>query len=143
MSVWSKDLVLFRPNTFCLQDIEETMNTALNELQELERQSSAKPDVVLDTLEQAKTMPPTGGCADALGALHGLRLRATEPPVRRSPSSPGDAMSTFKPTVAPRMGVQLRPPALRPKPLMVPKGGAAEQPPAASSQGSLDKSCTM
>ncbi|XP_023647191.1 SLIT-ROBO Rho GTPase-activating protein 1 [Paramormyrops kingsleyae] len=125
------------------QDIEETMNTALNELQELERQSSAKPDVVLDTLEQAKSTPPTGGCADALGPLHGLRLRATEPPVRRSPSSPGDAMSTFKPTVAPRMGVQLRPPALRPKPLMVPKGGATEQPPAASSQGPLDKSCTM
>lgn len=35
------------------QDIEATMNSALNELQELERQSSAKhtPDVVLDTLE--------------------------------------------------------------------------------------------
>lgn len=43
-----------------LQDIEETMNTALNELRELERQSSAKhaPDVVLDTLEQRQS---TGG----------------------------------------------------------------------------------
>ena len=39
------------------------MNTALNELRELERQSSAKhaPDVVLDTLEMQRQSPGGGG----------------------------------------------------------------------------------
>uniref|UniRef100_A0A8C9TIA8 SLIT-ROBO Rho GTPase activating protein 1 n=1 Tax=Scleropages formosus TaxID=113540 RepID=A0A8C9TIA8_SCLFO len=126
------------------QDIEETMNTALNELRELERQSSAKPapDVVLDALEQAKSGPVPPGITDSLGSLHGLRLRSGEPPVRRSPSSSGDTMSTFKPTVAPRMGVQLRPPALRPKPPVMPKSGSGQSA-APAPQGSLDKSCTM
>uniref|UniRef100_A0A8C9RFL8 SLIT-ROBO Rho GTPase activating protein 1 n=1 Tax=Scleropages formosus TaxID=113540 RepID=A0A8C9RFL8_SCLFO len=125
-------------------DIEETMNTALNELRELERQSSAKPapDVVLDALEQAKSGPVPPGITDSLGSLHGLRLRSGEPPVRRSPSSSGDTMSTFKPTVAPRMGVQLRPPALRPKPPVMPKSGSGQSA-APAPQGSLDKSCTM
>ncbi|XP_032809934.2 SLIT-ROBO Rho GTPase-activating protein 1-like isoform X1 [Petromyzon marinus] len=42
------------------QDIEETLNSALNELRELERQSSAKhaPDVVLDTLPGGPLPPP-------------------------------------------------------------------------------------
>ncbi|KAG7333382.1 hypothetical protein KOW79_003517 [Hemibagrus wyckioides] len=118
------------------QDIEETMNTALNELRELERQSSAKhaPDVVLDTLEQMKNSPSTpGSSADSLNRH----------PLRRSTSSSSDAMSTFKPAVAPRMGVQLKPPALRPKPMMaLPKGGTA-QASASPPQDPLDKSCTM
>ncbi|XP_027017408.1 SLIT-ROBO Rho GTPase-activating protein 1 isoform X1 [Tachysurus fulvidraco] len=118
------------------QDIEETMNTALNELRELERQSSAKhaPDVVLDTLEQMKNSPTTAGSsADSLNRH----------PLRRSTSSSSDAMSTFKPAVAPRMGVQLKPPALRPKPMMaLPKGGSA-QASASPPQDPLDKSCTM
>uniref|UniRef100_A0A8C9YGT7 SLIT-ROBO Rho GTPase-activating protein 1 n=1 Tax=Sander lucioperca TaxID=283035 RepID=A0A8C9YGT7_SANLU len=136
------------------QDIEETMNTALNELRELERQSSAKhaPDVVLDTLEQRQTSGGSGGgptpasSSESLSPIHGVMLRSTantEPPIRRSTSSSSDTMSTFKPLVAPRMGVQLKPPALRPKPMVLPKSGQAPHPPAASPQDPLDKSCTM
>uniref|UniRef100_A0A7N6AIM8 SLIT-ROBO Rho GTPase-activating protein 1 n=1 Tax=Anabas testudineus TaxID=64144 RepID=A0A7N6AIM8_ANATE len=136
------------------QDIEETMNTALNELRELERQSSAKhaPDVVLDTLEQRQTSGSSGGgptpasSSESLSPIHGVMLRSTantEPPIRRSTSSSSDTMSTFKPVVAPRMGVQLKPPALRPKPMVLPKSSQAPQPPATSSQDPLDKSCTM
>uniref|UniRef100_A0A8C2ZET1 SLIT-ROBO Rho GTPase-activating protein 1 n=1 Tax=Cyclopterus lumpus TaxID=8103 RepID=A0A8C2ZET1_CYCLU len=137
-----------------LQDIEETMNTALNELRELERQSSAKhaPDVVLDTLEQRQTSGGSGGgptpasSSESLSPIHGIMLRSTantEPPIRRSTSSSSDTMSTFKPLVAPRMGVQLKPPALRPKPMLLPKSSQASQPPATSAQDPLDKSCTM
>ncbi|XP_035765801.1 SLIT-ROBO Rho GTPase-activating protein 1 [Neolamprologus brichardi] len=137
-----------------LQDIEETMNTALNELRELERQSSAKhaPDVVLDTLEQRQTSGSSGGgptpasSSESLSPIHGVMLRSTantEPPARRSTSSSNDSVSTFKPVVAPRMGVQLKPPALRPKPMVLPKSNQAPQPPANSSQDPLDKSCTM
>ncbi|XP_075944902.1 SLIT-ROBO Rho GTPase-activating protein 1 isoform X1 [Anarhichas minor] len=136
------------------QDIEETMNTALNELRELERQSSAKhaPDVVLDTLEQRQTSGGSGGgptpasSSESLSPIHGIMLRSTantEPPIRRSTSSSSDTMSTFKPLVAPRMGVQLKPPALRPKPMLLPKSNQASQPPATSAQDPLDKSCTM
>uniref|UniRef100_A0A672PG93 SLIT-ROBO Rho GTPase-activating protein 1 n=1 Tax=Sinocyclocheilus grahami TaxID=75366 RepID=A0A672PG93_SINGR len=129
------------------QDIEETMNTALNELKELERQSSAKhaPDVVLDTLEPMKNAPTPASSTESLSQLHGLLLRPAvkEPPMRRSTCSSSDTMSTFKPAVAPRMGVQLKPPALRPKPMVaIPKTGAAQHP-AAPPQDSLDKSCTM
>ncbi|XP_054631344.1 SLIT-ROBO Rho GTPase-activating protein 1 isoform X2 [Dunckerocampus dactyliophorus] len=136
------------------QDIEETMNTALNELRELERQSSAKhaPDVVLDTLEQRQTPGSSGGptpasSSESLGPpIHGVILRSTantEPPFRRSTSASSDTMSTFKPAVTPRMGVQLKPPALRPKPMVVPKSSQIPHPPATSPQDPLDKSCTM
>uniref|UniRef100_W5K0C9 SLIT-ROBO Rho GTPase-activating protein 1 n=1 Tax=Astyanax mexicanus TaxID=7994 RepID=W5K0C9_ASTMX len=126
------------------QDIEETMNTALNELRELERQSTAKhaPDVVLDTLEQMKNAPTPASSSESLSQLPALLLRpaATDLPMRRSTS---DTMSTFKPASAPRMGVQLKPPALRPKPMVVlPKAGPA-QPPAPPPHDPLDKSCTM
>uniref|UniRef100_A0A669CRD3 SLIT-ROBO Rho GTPase-activating protein 1 n=1 Tax=Oreochromis niloticus TaxID=8128 RepID=A0A669CRD3_ORENI len=135
-------------------DIEETMNTALNELRELERQSSAKhaPDVVLDTLEQRQTSSSSGGgptpasSSESLSPIHGVMLRSTantELPTRRSTSSSNESVSTFKPVVAPRMGVQLKPPALRPKPMVLPKSNQAPQPPANSSQDPLDKSCTM
>uniref|UniRef100_A0A7N8YHE2 SLIT-ROBO Rho GTPase activating protein 1a n=1 Tax=Mastacembelus armatus TaxID=205130 RepID=A0A7N8YHE2_9TELE len=137
-----------------LQDIEETMNTALNELRELERQSSAKhaPDVVLDTLEQRQTSGSNGGgptpasSSESLSPIHGVMLRSTantDPLIRRSTSSSSDTMSTFKPVVAPRMGVQLKPPALRPKPMVLPKSSQAAQPPETSTQDPLDKSCTM
>lgn len=135
------------------QDIEETMNTALNELRELERQSSAKhaPDVVLDTLEQRQTSGSSGGptpasSSESLSPIHGITLRSatnTEPPIRRSTSSSSDTMSTFKPVVAPRMGVQLKPPALRPKPLVMPRTSQPSQAPATPTQDPLDKSCTM
>ncbi|KAK6318036.1 hypothetical protein J4Q44_G00113270 [Coregonus suidteri] len=120
------------------QDIEETMNTALNELRELERQSSAKhaPDVVLDTLEQRQSTggPTPASSSESLSPLHNILLRAQTgeaggPPMRRSTSSSSDTMSTFKPVVVPRMGVQLKPPALRPKPLVLLKTGPAHPPP--------------
>lgn len=87
------------------------MNTALNELRELERQSTAKhaPDVVLDTLEQVKNSPTPATSTESLSPLHSVALRSTEPQIRRSTSSSSDTMSTFKPMVAPRMGVQLKP----------------------------------
>uniref|UniRef100_A0A6Q2YDT6 SLIT-ROBO Rho GTPase-activating protein 1 n=1 Tax=Esox lucius TaxID=8010 RepID=A0A6Q2YDT6_ESOLU len=134
------------------QDIEETMNTALNELRELERQSSAKhaPDVVLDTLEQRQptTGPTPASSSESLSPLKNILLRsqAGEPagaPMRRSTSSSSDNMSTFKPVVAPRMGVQLKPPALRPKPMVLPKTGPAHPHAAPPPQDPLDKSCTM
>ncbi|XP_062990011.1 SLIT-ROBO Rho GTPase-activating protein 1 [Elgaria multicarinata webbii] len=126
------------------QDIEETMNTALNELRELERQSSAKhaPDVVLDTLEQMKNSPSSTTSTESLSPLHNVMLRSTEPQIRRSTSSSSDTMSTFKPMVAPRMGVQLKPPALRPKPVVLPKTNPSIAP-SSPSQGPADKSCTM
>ncbi|XP_025047202.1 SLIT-ROBO Rho GTPase-activating protein 1 [Alligator sinensis] len=126
------------------QDIEETMNTALNELRELERQSSAKhaPDVVLDTLEQMKNSPTPATSTESLSPLHSVVLRSTEPQIRRSTSSSSDTMSTFKPMVAPRMGVQLKPPALRPKPIVLPKTNPSIGP-SPPSQGPTDKSCTM
>ena len=145
------------------------MNTALNELRELERQSSAKhaPDVVLDTLEMQRQSPGGGGgggggsstpgsSSESLSPIHNVMLRSAanaDANMRRSASSSssggGDAVSTFKPAVAPRMGVQLKPPALRPKPMVLPKSrdqqGAGPQPPDPSSspQDPLDKSCTM
>ncbi|NXC16248.1 SRGP1 protein, partial [Corythaeola cristata] len=126
------------------QDIEETMNTALNELRELERQSSAKhaPDVVLDTLEQMKNTPTPATSTESLSPLHSVVLRSSEPQIRRSTSSSSDTMSTFKPMVAPRMGVQLKPPALRPKPIVLPKTNPSIGP-SPPSQGPADKSCTM
>ncbi|XP_076410283.1 SLIT-ROBO Rho GTPase-activating protein 1 isoform X3 [Peromyscus maniculatus bairdii] len=127
------------------QDIEETMNTALNELRELERQSTVKhtPDVVLDTLEQVKNAPTPATSMESLSPLHNVAtLRGSEPQIRRSTSSSSDTMSTFKPMVAPRMGVQLKPPALRPKPAVLPKTNPTVGP-AAPAQGPTDKSCTM
>ncbi|XP_051776144.1 SLIT-ROBO Rho GTPase-activating protein 1 isoform X2 [Erpetoichthys calabaricus] len=126
------------------QDIEETMNTALNELRELELQSTAKhtPDVVLDTLEQMKNAPTPASSTESLSPLHNIILRGSEPSMRRSTSSTSDTMSTFKPVVAPRMGVQLKPPTLRPKPIVLPKTNPAHGPPPPA-QGSSDKSCTM
>uniref|UniRef100_A0A4W5R0Q5 SLIT-ROBO Rho GTPase activating protein 1 n=1 Tax=Hucho hucho TaxID=62062 RepID=A0A4W5R0Q5_9TELE len=133
-------------------DIEETMNTALNELRELERQSSAKhaPDVVLDTLEQRQSTggPTPASSSESLSPLHNILLRAQPgeaggAPMRRSTSSSSDTMSTFKPVVVPRMGVQLKPPALRPKPLVLPKTAPAHLPAAPPPQDPLDKSCTM
>lgn len=156
MTLYSLNLsiVLFSPPLICLslQDIEETMNTALNELRELERQSSAKhaPDVVLDTLEQRQSTggPTPASSSESLSPLHNILLRAQTgeaggAPMRRSTSSSSDTMSTFKPVVVPRMGVQLKPPALRPKPLVLPKTGPAHPPPVHPPQDPLDKSCTM
>lgn len=126
------------------QDIEETMNSALNQLRELELQSSAKhaPDVVLDTLEQIKNSSTPATSTESLSPLHNIMLKNTEPQIRRSTSTSNDTMSTFKPMVTPRMGVQLKPPALRPKPIVLPKTNPGIGPSQAA-QGAADKSCTM
>uniref|UniRef100_A0A4W3J0L5 SLIT-ROBO Rho GTPase activating protein 2 n=1 Tax=Callorhinchus milii TaxID=7868 RepID=A0A4W3J0L5_CALMI len=113
------------------QDIEATMNSALNELRELERQSGVKPapDVVLDTLEPSKSPSPS-------------------PPssLQRSASSSCDLPCAFRPVKSVKLAVQVKPPALRPKPAVFPKSSPpstslasppGQQPPPP------DKSCTV
>ncbi|XP_062386370.1 SLIT-ROBO Rho GTPase-activating protein 2-like [Sardina pilchardus] len=90
------------------------MNTALSELRELERQSSAKhaPDVVLDTLEQLKSGGGGvacvgvgglgGGVSEPSSPLHSRLLREADAPnqhpLQRSASSASDMpSSTFRP----------------------------------------------
>uniref|UniRef100_A0A671SBW3 SLIT-ROBO Rho GTPase activating protein 2a n=1 Tax=Sinocyclocheilus anshuiensis TaxID=1608454 RepID=A0A671SBW3_9TELE len=83
------------------QDIEATMNTALSELRELERQSNVKhaPDVVLDTLEQLKS----GGAAEQRSVCF------LECPIYLSLSCLSASSSTFRDN---------KPPATRPNPAM-------------------------
>ncbi|XP_070815613.1 SLIT-ROBO Rho GTPase-activating protein 3-like isoform X1 [Chaetodon trifascialis] len=99
------------------EDIEKTMNTALHELRELERQNVAKhaPDVVLDTLEPLKH--PGGGVQDPPGSpLHTMVIRDPDAAQRRtSSSSSSETMTTFKPALsARRPNAPLRPPPVRP-----------------------------
>ncbi|KAI9522907.1 SLIT-ROBO Rho GTPase-activating protein 3 [Dissostichus eleginoides] len=94
-------------------DIEKTMNTALHELRELERQNTVKqaPDVVLDTLEPMKN--PVS--SEPGSPLHTIMIRDPDAAMRRSSSSTSEMMSTFKPALSARMaGAQLRPPPMRP-----------------------------
>ncbi|XP_069046487.1 SLIT-ROBO Rho GTPase-activating protein 2 isoform X5 [Lepisosteus oculatus] len=118
------------------QDIEATMNTALNELRELERQSSVKhaPDVVLDTLEQLKSSPAPalGPTSEPSSPLHSRLLKDSDSsshPLQRSSSSASDVPGGFRPAKAPAKGPALtregRPPATRPKPVVFPKAGTA------------------
>ncbi|XP_078104809.1 SLIT-ROBO Rho GTPase-activating protein 3-like isoform X2 [Sander vitreus] len=98
------------------EDIEKTMNTALHELRELERQNVAKhaPDVVLDTLEPLKH---PGGAQDPSGSpLHTMVIRDPDAAQRRSSSSSSsETMTTFKPAIsARRPSAPLRPPPVRP-----------------------------
>ncbi|XP_051996536.1 SLIT-ROBO Rho GTPase-activating protein 3 isoform X4 [Xyrauchen texanus] len=96
-----------------LQDIEKTMNTALHELRELERQNTAKqaPDVVLDTLEPLKN--PVS--SEPVSPLHTIIIRDPDAALRRSSSSTSEMMTTFKPALSARLaGTQLRPPSMRP-----------------------------
>uniref|UniRef100_A0A667Y6J7 SLIT-ROBO Rho GTPase-activating protein 1 n=1 Tax=Myripristis murdjan TaxID=586833 RepID=A0A667Y6J7_9TELE len=98
------------------QDIEKTMNTALHELRELERQNVAKhaPDVVLDTLEPLKH---PGGAQEPPGSpLHTMVIRDPDAAQRRSSSSSSsETMTTFKPALsARRPSAPLRPPPVRP-----------------------------
>uniref|UniRef100_A0A3P8Z906 SLIT-ROBO Rho GTPase-activating protein 2 n=1 Tax=Esox lucius TaxID=8010 RepID=A0A3P8Z906_ESOLU len=116
------------------QDIEAAMSSALSELRELERQSSAKrthaPDVVLDTLEQLK-VGGGGGTSEPSSPLHSRLLRDGEVagsqqshPLQRSASSASDVPSSFR-SSKPR---KPRPPATRPKPMVFPKGGGSGSP---------------
>lgn len=98
------------------EDIEKTMNTALRELRDLERQNVAKhaPDVVLDTLEPLKH---TGGAQEPPGSpLHTMVIRDPDAAQRRSSSSSSsETMTTFKPALsARRPNAPLRPPPVRP-----------------------------
>ncbi|TSK13337.1 SLIT-ROBO Rho GTPase-activating protein 1 [Bagarius yarrelli] len=127
------------------QDIEETMSLALNELRELERQSG-KPDLVLDTLEQMKSSPslPSGSTPSTLSS-------PSDSPSPLSPHSPlpplpGPASRRCpEPLPSPRLGITLRPPALRPKPPILPKSNAQlpQQPPTPPQSFANDKSGTM
>uniref|UniRef100_A0A3Q3WQJ8 SLIT-ROBO Rho GTPase-activating protein 1 n=1 Tax=Mola mola TaxID=94237 RepID=A0A3Q3WQJ8_MOLML len=99
------------------EDIEKTMNTALHELRELERQNVAKhaPDVVLDTLELLKHL---GGAQDTTRSpLHTMVIRDPDAAQRRtSSSSSSETMTTFKPALsARRPSAPLRPPPVRPR----------------------------
>ncbi|XP_035007894.1 SLIT-ROBO Rho GTPase-activating protein 3 isoform X2 [Hippoglossus stenolepis] len=98
------------------EDIEKTMNTALHELRELERQNVAKhaPDVVLDTLEPLKH---SSGVKDPpCSPLHTMVIRDPDAVQRRSSSSSSsETMTTFKPALSVRRpSAPLRPPPVRP-----------------------------
>ncbi|KAI6072691.1 SLIT-ROBO Rho GTPase-activating protein 2 isoform X2 [Aix galericulata] len=126
-------------------DIEATMNSALNELRELERQSSVKhaPDVVLDTLEPLKTSPVVAPTSEPSSPLHTQILKDTEPAFQRSASTAGDIPCTFRPVKSVKMATQVKPPATRPKPTVFPKSNATSPGVASSaSQQPTDKSCT-
>ncbi|GAB1285402.1 SLIT-ROBO Rho GTPase-activating protein 2 [Apodemus speciosus] len=128
------------------QDIEATMNSALNELQELERQSSAKhtPDVVLDTLEPLKTSPVVAPTSEPSSPLHTQLLKDPEPAFQRSASTAGDIACAFRPVKSVKMAAPVKPPATRPKPTVFPKTNATSPGVNASaSPQSTDKSCTV
>ncbi|XP_074920951.1 SLIT-ROBO Rho GTPase-activating protein 2 isoform X3 [Chelonoidis abingdonii] len=129
-----------------VQDIEATMNTALNELRELERQSSVKhtPDVVLDTLEPLKTSPVVAPTSEPSSPLHTQILKDSEPAFQRSASTAGDIPCAFRPVKSVKMAAQVKPPATRPKPAVFPKTNATSPSVASSaSQQPTDKSCTV
>ncbi|XP_020036277.1 SLIT-ROBO Rho GTPase-activating protein 2 isoform X1 [Castor canadensis] len=128
------------------QDIEATMNSALNELRELERQSNVKhtPDVVLDTLEPLKTSPVVAPTSEPSSPLHTQLLKDPEPAFQRSASTAGDIACTFRPVKAVKMAAPGKPPATRPKPTVFPKTNATS--PGVNSSASpqsTDKSCTV
>uniref|UniRef100_A0A4W3K034 SLIT-ROBO Rho GTPase activating protein 3 n=1 Tax=Callorhinchus milii TaxID=7868 RepID=A0A4W3K034_CALMI len=115
---WAFSVRKLSVSQFCFeQDIEKTMNTALNELRELERQNTVKqaPDVVLDTLEQMKN-PALGAVnSEPASPLHTIMIRDPDAAMRRSSSSSSEMMTTFKPALSARLaGSQLRPPPMRP-----------------------------
>ncbi|XP_008821517.1 SLIT-ROBO Rho GTPase-activating protein 2 isoform X1 [Nannospalax galili] len=128
------------------QDIEATMNSALNELRELERQSSVKhtPDVVLDTLEPLKTSPVVAPTSEPSSPLHTQLLKDPEPTFQRSSSTAGDITCAFRPVKSVKMAAPVKPPATRPKPTVFPKTNATS--PGVNSSASpqsTDKSCTV
>uniref|UniRef100_A0A670I984 SLIT-ROBO Rho GTPase-activating protein 2 n=1 Tax=Podarcis muralis TaxID=64176 RepID=A0A670I984_PODMU len=127
------------------QDIEATMNSALNELRELERQSSVKhaPDVVLDTLEPLKTSPVVAPTSEPSSPLHTQILKDSEPAFQRSASTASDIPCAFRPAKSVKMAAPVKPPATRPKPAVFPKTNTTSPVVASASQQSTDKSCTV
>lgn len=129
---------------YIVQDIEATMNSALHELRELERHSSAKhaPDVVLDTLEPLKNSAAATPSSEPCSPLHSQLLKDSEPPFQRSASTAGEIPCSFRPGKSGKVPAPLRPPATRPKPSVFPKtsGPNSSVSPSASP---TDKSCTV
>uniref|UniRef100_A0A8D2JH47 SLIT-ROBO Rho GTPase-activating protein 2 n=1 Tax=Varanus komodoensis TaxID=61221 RepID=A0A8D2JH47_VARKO len=127
------------------QDIEATMNSALNELRELERQSNVKhtPDVVLDTLEPLKTSPVVAPTSEPSSPLHTQILKDAEPAFQRSASTASDIPCTFRPAKSVKMAAQVKPPATRPKPAVFPKTNTTSPAVTSASPQSTDKSCTV
>ncbi|XP_066479134.1 SLIT-ROBO Rho GTPase-activating protein 2 isoform X1 [Tiliqua scincoides] len=127
------------------QDIEATMNSALNELRELERQSNVKhtPDVVLDTLEPLKTSPVVAPTSEPSSPLHTQILKDSEPGFQRSASTASDIPCAFRPAKSVKMAAQVKPPATRPKPTVFPKTNTTSSAVGSASQPSADKSCTV
>ena len=122
------------------------MNSALNELRELERQSSVKhaPDVVLDTLEPLKTSPVVAPTSEPTSPLHAQLLKDPEPAFQRSASTAGDIACAFRPVKSVKVAAPLKPPATRPKPAVFPKTNATSPGVGSSaSPQSADKSCTV
>uniref|UniRef100_A0A3Q3IHF3 SLIT-ROBO Rho GTPase activating protein 1b n=1 Tax=Monopterus albus TaxID=43700 RepID=A0A3Q3IHF3_MONAL len=96
------------------------------------------PDVVLDTLEQVKNGPVTTCSSDPLSPLSPISPLPGPTPGPPRPANPSpDTLGSFKPVAAARIGAPLRPPALRPKPMVPPKSSTPPLP------SLLDKSCTM
>ncbi|KAM3841153.1 SLIT-ROBO Rho GTPase-activating protein 2 [Vipera latastei] len=127
------------------QDIEATMNSALNELRELERQSNVKhtPDVVLDTLEPLKMSPVVAPTSEPSSPLHTQILKDPEPAFQRSASMASDIPCAFRPAKSVKTAAQVKPPATRPKPAVFPKTNSSSAAVASASQQSTDKSCTV
>ncbi|XP_076159887.1 SLIT-ROBO Rho GTPase-activating protein 1b [Alosa pseudoharengus] len=149
-------------NTHTLaQEIEETVAAALSGLRVLERgqlergQSgqSACPDLVLDTLETVKNEPPmapTGSTPSSLSSPSDSPspmspLGSSLPPLP-GPASRRSALSeppvTFEPVTFSPVAIA-RPPALRPKPPIMPKSHAPSQQPSPTLHLPPDKSGTM
>uniref|UniRef100_S4R884 SLIT-ROBO Rho GTPase activating protein 3 n=1 Tax=Petromyzon marinus TaxID=7757 RepID=S4R884_PETMA len=131
------------------QEMDDSVNSALSDLRELQRQSSARhtPDVVLDTLDTLK--PPPGPAAPIPGSpSHRLGVPAAPPgpSVRRSASSASEIMTTFRPLLEAKLSSQLKSQqqqqqqqlGARPR-----QGGGAAGQPRPAAPGTPDKSCTM
>ncbi|XP_069489276.1 SLIT-ROBO Rho GTPase-activating protein 2 isoform X2 [Ambystoma mexicanum] len=129
---------------YIVQDIEATMSSALNELRELERQSSAKhaPDVVLDTLETMKNSTANAPSSEPCSPLHSQLVKDSEPPFQRSASSAGEIPCSFRPGKTGKVPAPLRPPATRPKPPVFPKTSSPNST-GSPSQSPTEKSCTV
>ncbi|XP_030076742.1 SLIT-ROBO Rho GTPase-activating protein 2 isoform X6 [Microcaecilia unicolor] len=128
------------------QDVDVAVNSTLNELRHLERQSNVKhtPDVVLDTLEPLKTSPVLVCGSDPSSPLHSQVLRDSDPAFQRSAIAAGDLPCAFRPSKTVKMAAQVRPPATKPKPAVFPKtnpGGSGVSSPAP--QSAPDKSCPV
>ncbi|KAG5261473.1 hypothetical protein AALO_G00284640 [Alosa alosa] len=156
------------PHTLA-QEIEETVAAALSGLRVLERgqlergQSGqcggggggssvcgVKPDLVLDTLETVKNgapMGPTGSTPSSLSSPSDSPspmspLGSSLPPLPGPASRPPEPPVTFEPVTFSPVGAAC-PPALRPKPPLMPKSHTPSQQPSPTLHLPPDKSGTM